>query len=255
MIFTKKIDRFNTSTRLPVVLAIDSAALEKGSTVLDESEYDIAKYIVNRLFQDIRNDRKLYYAIEICFIDNRETKRTDFFRIDECIFNGAEICHSVENEDMIHFAYEKLFQRINTLQEAEINYFTPLVIFIGNKDFEITNQDDYREEHVNTIIINIGKTNWNPIENKNIETFSVDTMTIAEKFDIRKIIQYIWDGYRIHSKMYLDQMKNFHNYCGALREDLIFENDAPSSEGIAKDEIINSIRADMEALLADLTEE
>ena len=51
MIFIfEKIDRFNTSIRLPVVLAVDSAALEKCSTVLDESEYDIAKYIVNRLF-------------------------------------------------------------------------------------------------------------------------------------------------------------------------------------------------------------
>ena len=47
----------------------------------------------------------------------------------------------------------------------------------------------------------------------------------------------------------------FHNYCGALREDLIFKNDAPSSEGIDKDEIMKSIRADMEALLADLAEE
>lgn len=37
--------------------------------------------------------------------------------------------------------------------------------------------------------------------------------------------------------------------------DLRFENDAPSSEGIAKDEIINSICADMEALLTNLTEE
>ena len=254
MIFIfKKIDRFNTSIRLPVVLAVDSAALEKCSTVLDESEYDIAKYIVNRLFQDIQNDRNLYYSVEICFIDNRETKRTDFFGIDECIFNEVEICHSVKKEDMIHFVYEKLFQRINTLEEVEINYIAPLVIFIGNKDFEITNQDDYRDEHVDTMIINIGKTNWNPIENTNIKTFSVATMAIAEKFDIRKIIQYIFDEHRLRS--YLYKKKKFHNYCGALREDLIFENDAPSSEGIDKDEIMKSIRADMEAILADLAEE
>lgn len=154
------------------------------------------------------------------------------------------------------FAYEKLFRRINTLQEVEIRYYTPLVIFIGNKEFEIINKDVYKEEHVNTVIINIGKTNWNPIEDSNIETFSIATMTIAEKFDIRKIIQYILEGYRLHSNMYLDQMKNLHNYCGALRGELISENDAPViCKHRAKDEIINSIRADMEALLADLTEE
>lgn len=60
------------------MVAIDSATLEEGFNSLDESEYDIAKKIINRLLQDIRNDRKLYNAVEICFIKNGKTKKLIF---------------------------------------------------------------------------------------------------------------------------------------------------------------------------------
>ena len=240
------------SKRLPIVVAIDLVALEKGFKLLDESEYDIAKYIINRLFQDIQNNRYLYDAVEIYFIYNGETEKTDFCGVNEYILKGAEACHSAA--DMIHLAYEKIYQRLNILQNFELGYYRPLVIFIGNKDFVITDKDDCRKGFVNTVIINIGKTSWNPIENSNIETFSVATMAIAERFDIKTIIRYIRDGYRLYSDINQDQI-NFHNYCGTLRKELILENDAPSSENIAQDEIINTICADMKALIADLIEE
>lgn len=253
MQFIKGIKKFYYSNRLPIVVAIDSVALEAAFTSLDESKYAIAKNIIYRLIQDIRNDCKLYNTVEICFISNKKTNKLDFCRTDKYIFNGAEMCYSAE--DMIQCAYENLFFRIKMLQDAVIGYYTPLVIFIGDEEFEIVNKDIYKEKHVNTIIINIGKTTWNPVEDENIETFSIASMANAQRFDIIKIIKYVLDGYHMHSHTHLDEMKNFHNYCGALRRRLVAEKVTQSSANIAEDDIINVIRADMEALLAELTEE
>ena len=248
----KRNEKINTYKRLPMVVVIDSAALKEGVTSVGDSKYDIAMNIVNRLLYDIQNDRKLHDAVEICFINNdSELRNWDFIRADECIFKSAEMC--TFSEDMIQFAYEKMLHRIKWLQEVEISYYTPLIIFIGDEEFQIDNNDVYKEKHVFTIVINIGKTTGDPIEGSNIEVFSVGTKAIAERFGVSEITQYITDG---HPNDDLNEVKCFHNYCGALREKLNSEKDTTIFARIEKDEnddiIQRIIGADMDALLADL---
>ena len=257
--------QINTSKRLPVVVAIDSTTLRRKNTSLGESEYEIATSILSKLLWDIRNHIKLKNSVEICFISTEKKTVSDFRLSNEWIINCAEKCQTLD--EMVYCAYEKIDERVKKLENSEIGYYMPIIMFVGDENFEVVRPHNDKKNHINIVVVNIGKDMQSTLDTNELEKFGIPNMSVARRFDFRKIVQYILDidigddrHLEVDDRCLHMMVKRFHEHSGELREQLSGIRIDRGGRSLYKissssEEIINSIRDDMDSLLADLAEE
>lgn len=191
-------------------------------------------------------------CVEVCILSTEQMNHSDFLYPGEYNINSTNIMKS--SEQMVVCAYDKIAQRINILENSEIGYYPPVVIFIGDESLHI---DGMCEKNlINTVFIHIGKgVVQSDFGLENLEIFNISTMSIAEQFNISTILLYDCGRYKPEhcdygrgGYTYDDMVENFHFGSRQIRDYL---KKVEAGESDNKD-IITELDVDMEQLLADL---
>lgn len=233
--------------RLLLIICVETDLLD-----INDDKIRIGNDLVNKILSDIETDCKLSQSVEIRIITGNTPIKINKIQkscyVEKCLGStNRMLCRANE----IRIAY------IKQLQNTEIGYYIPTLIFITDEFSKIN--ECYREkEKVLNAVIKVGMRCPKGPMPGDIEIFGVPKLTNVREFDTRKLLQYAFDGYP-HSISSADSgfeavKKHFQMHSCQLRERVDPEFvDSLKFQSIPTLNILNG--KEMEDLLADLAEE
>ena len=132
--------KYLSCRRLPVVICIDDRiAFYRELNVLIEK-------LIHKLIKDVENDTRLKSCVEFAFVSaNSSTrKHSSFSMVMSTDIYSWE--HFTSLSDAIEHSYDLIIKHIKELAEAEIGYYTPMIIILGASN-------DYGDYPINNNVV------------------------------------------------------------------------------------------------------